>query len=225
MKPRVAPEKRPSVSRATESPSPSPMIAAVTASISRMPGPPAGPSLRMTTTSPGSIFPCVTAAIASSSSSNTRAGPAWWTRSWPESFTTQPSGARLPRRMAMPPVGLSGLASGLTTSWPGVSCAVAGQLADRLAVDGRRVLVQQAGLQQAGGDDGGAAGGVHVGGHEAPAGLEVAQQRRLRRRCGRSRRSRARGPPRGRRPAGAGRRWWSRRSWRSRRSRSRARRG
>ena len=57
MKPRVAPEKRPSVSRATESPSPSPMIAAVTASISRMPGPPAGPSLRMTTTSPGSIFP------------------------------------------------------------------------------------------------------------------------------------------------------------------------
>ena len=33
-------------------PAPRPTIAAVTASISRMPGPPAGPSLRMTTTSP-----------------------------------------------------------------------------------------------------------------------------------------------------------------------------
>ena len=42
--PRVAPEKRPSVSRATSSPSPSPTSAAVTASISRIPGPPAGPS-------------------------------------------------------------------------------------------------------------------------------------------------------------------------------------
>ena len=75
MKPRVAPEKRPSVISATESPSPSPTIAAVTASISRMPGPPAGPSLRITTTSPGLIWPLVTAAIAASSPSKTRAGP------------------------------------------------------------------------------------------------------------------------------------------------------
>ena len=43
-KPRVAPEKRPSVSSATDSPSPAPTIAAVTPSISRMPGPPFGPS-------------------------------------------------------------------------------------------------------------------------------------------------------------------------------------
>ena len=42
--PRVAPENRPSVSSATDSPSPAPMMAAVTASISRMPGPPLGPS-------------------------------------------------------------------------------------------------------------------------------------------------------------------------------------
>ena len=41
MKPRVAPEKRPSVISATDSPSPAPTIAAVTASISRIPGPPA----------------------------------------------------------------------------------------------------------------------------------------------------------------------------------------
>ena len=44
MRPWVAPEKRPSVTSATWSPRPSPTIAAVTCSISRMPGPPAGPS-------------------------------------------------------------------------------------------------------------------------------------------------------------------------------------
>ena len=44
IRPWVAPEKRPSVISATSSPSPSPTIAAVTCSISRMPGPPAGPS-------------------------------------------------------------------------------------------------------------------------------------------------------------------------------------
>ena len=42
--PWVAPEKRPSVTSATWSPRPSPTMAAVTCSISRMPGPPAGPS-------------------------------------------------------------------------------------------------------------------------------------------------------------------------------------
>ena len=44
MSPRVAPEKRPSVTIATESPSPAPTTEDVTLSISRIPGPPAGPS-------------------------------------------------------------------------------------------------------------------------------------------------------------------------------------
>ncbi len=44
MKPCVAPENRPSVIRATESLRPAPTIAPVTPSISRMPGPPTGPS-------------------------------------------------------------------------------------------------------------------------------------------------------------------------------------
>ena len=44
MSPRVAPEKRPSVTSATDSPSPAPTTADVMLSISRMPGPPAGPS-------------------------------------------------------------------------------------------------------------------------------------------------------------------------------------
>ena len=42
--PRVPPEKRPSVSNATVSPSPAPTIALVMPSISRIPGPPRGPS-------------------------------------------------------------------------------------------------------------------------------------------------------------------------------------
>ena len=41
--PVVPPEKRPSVSSRTSLPSPAPLIAPVTASISRMPGPPRGP--------------------------------------------------------------------------------------------------------------------------------------------------------------------------------------
>ena len=66
---------------ATSPPSPSPTSAAVTASISLMPGPPAGPSLRITITSPALIVRWVTAAIASSSDSKTRAGPVWVRRS------------------------------------------------------------------------------------------------------------------------------------------------
>ena len=87
-----------------------------------------------------------------------------------------------------------------------------GVLADRLAGDGRRVRVQQPGL------DAGAArarrdaaGGVQVGGEEAPARLEVAQQSACARRSRRSRRSTARRPSRARPRAGAARRWSSRR--------------
>ena len=66
MKPWVAPENRPSVTSATSSESPSPTIAAVTCSISRIPGPPTGPSKRITTTSPGLISPAFTAEKVSS---------------------------------------------------------------------------------------------------------------------------------------------------------------
>ncbi|CRF96153.1 Uncharacterised protein [Streptococcus pneumoniae] len=48
--PRVAPEKRPSVIKATSFPNPLPTIEEVGASISGMPGPPFGPSYLITTT-------------------------------------------------------------------------------------------------------------------------------------------------------------------------------
>jgi len=116
MKPWVPPEKRPSVTSATCSDRPAPTMAAVTWSISRMPGPPTGPSLRMTTTSPGWIPPLVMAWKQSSSRSKTFAGPA---------------------------------------------CRV------------RYVGVDQAGVQQAFGEQREPAGAVQVGGDVAAAGLEV----------------------------------------------------
>ena len=89
-----------------------------------MPGPPAGPSLRITTTSPATIRPCVTASIASSSHSKTRArARVMRLLVAGELRSTEPSGARLPRRMARPPVALTGSSTGRTTSWPGVSTA------------------------------------------------------------------------------------------------------
>ncbi len=125
IKPCVAPENRPSVTSATESPSPAPTMAAVTPSISRIPGPPFGPSCRITTTSPARMRPACTASKAASSPSNTRAGPRYVPKSCPATLTTQPSGARLPRRMTRPPVAFSGADNGRTTSCPGVSTAAA----------------------------------------------------------------------------------------------------
>ncbi len=51
------------------------MMAPVGLSISRMPGPPTGPSPRITTTSPALTLPARMAAVARSSPSNTRAVP------------------------------------------------------------------------------------------------------------------------------------------------------
>ena len=74
-------------------------------------------------TSLGLILAAFTAAKASSSRSKTRAGPRCTSFFWPETLATQPSGARLPRRMARPPSGLIGSSSACTTFWPGVSRA------------------------------------------------------------------------------------------------------
>ena len=54
------------------------------------------------------------AAMASSSLSNTRAGPVWVSISGATAlrFTTQPWGARLPQRICSPPVGEEGSSMG-----------------------------------------------------------------------------------------------------------------
>ena len=135
-----------------------------------MPGPPAGPSPRITTTSPAWISCASTAAIAASSPSNTRAGPACLRRSWPASLTTQPSGATLPRRIAKPPVGLSGSTAGARRAGPAVSARLVGVLADRRAGDGDRVGVEDAGLLQAVEHQRHAARLVEVGGGVRPPG-------------------------------------------------------
>ena len=66
--PRVPPENRPSVTSTTRV-YPSPIRAEVGESISGMPGPPRGPSYRITTTSPSRTWPERIAAIATCSPS------------------------------------------------------------------------------------------------------------------------------------------------------------
>ena len=104
--------------RATLEPSPIPAIADVGLSISLIPGPPLGPSYLITTTSPATIFPPLIAAIASSSLSNTLAGPSCTiiSSTTAERLTTLPSGARFPERTARPPVLLYGLSTVRITS-------------------------------------------------------------------------------------------------------------
>ncbi len=67
----------------------------------------------------------------------------------PDIFTTQPSGARFPRRMTRPPVGLTGSVSGRTTRWPGVSRAPGRMVRPAPAVDGQRLAVELPGSEQA----------------------------------------------------------------------------
>ena len=113
-----APENRPSVKRATEESIPRPARAAVGCNISRMPGPPLGPSFTITTTSPSAMRPEEIASYAASSPSNTRAGPLWRIISGSTALclTTEPSGAMFPYRIASPPSLWTGLSSGLMTS-------------------------------------------------------------------------------------------------------------
>ncbi len=116
--PLVAPEKRPSVRRATSLSNPIPQRAEVGASISRIPGPPFGPSYRMTTTSPFLISPSIIAWYASSSELNTLAGPskAYIFLLTADTLTTPPSGARLPYNTAIPLSLLCGLSYFFITS-------------------------------------------------------------------------------------------------------------
>ena len=73
--PREAPENLPSVTIAVvEANSGIPISASVVMNISGMPEP-FGPSYRITMTAPGDTFPCAMASCASSSRSNTAAGP------------------------------------------------------------------------------------------------------------------------------------------------------
>ena len=163
MKPWVAPEKRPSVSSATESPRPSPWSAAVTASISRIPGPPDGPSLRITTTSPA------------------------LDRARLDRGERVLLGLEHPRRAAVLPPAVAGelddAAVGREVAAQDREAAVGrervgerphdglalgllggvGLLADRLAGDGDRVAVEQPGLVQARGHERHAAGAPEVG--------------------------------------------------------------
>ncbi len=91
--------------RATFSPSPMPTICEVGASISRIPGPPLGPSNLITITSPSFIFPLEISSIADSSLSKTTAFPLNFIIDGltPLDLIIAPLGAKLPNNTAMPP--------------------------------------------------------------------------------------------------------------------------
>ena len=122
----------------------------------------------------------MTAAIAASSFSNTRAGPSCVDALVAGELDHAALGGEVAAQDREAAGGLDRRRrAGRTTRWPGVSCASRGVLADRAAGDGLGVVVEHAQLLQALGDDGDPAGLVQVGGDVAPAGLEVAEHRRV----------------------------------------------
>ena len=114
--PVVPPENLPSVISNTSFPRPAPFIAAVICNISLIPGPPLGPSFRMTTTSPFLILLLNRASNASCSLSKTFAGPLKVSISIPATLTTDPFGDKDPFSIAMPPSFEIGLFGKDTTS-------------------------------------------------------------------------------------------------------------
>mmetsp|Transcript_8681 Transcript_8681/g.24801 ORF Transcript_8681/g.24801 Transcript_8681/m.24801 type:complete len:200 (-) Transcript_8681:1137-1736(-) len=117
-KPCEPPENLPSVMSATQSPSPAPMMALVGVSISGIPGPPLGPSYRITMTQPLKDSGSSSKAWSICSSwLKHLAGPSNSRPSFPVIFATEPSGATLPYRICKWPVSLMGLSIGMTTSW------------------------------------------------------------------------------------------------------------
>ena len=104
--------------KATLSPSPCPIIAEVGLSISLIPGPPFGPSNRITTTSPSEIFFSRIAVIPSSSELKTFAFPVNRVPSLPVIFATAPSGAKFPYSTLKWLEFFTGLDNGRIIFWP-----------------------------------------------------------------------------------------------------------
>ena len=97
------------------SPCPLPTIIDDNDNISGIPGPPLGPTKRTTTTSPSTISSERTASMASSSESNTLAGPVMLRTLTPDTLATAPSGAKLPFKIINGPSARLGFSSGMMT--------------------------------------------------------------------------------------------------------------
>ena len=112
--PLFSPESSPSVTTETVSTRPAPESAAMKEQAKTVPGPPTGPIIRRITMSPATIAPWPSSAIATSSSSNTLAGPANCRAapSTAESLTIAPPGATLPRMIISPGSGRKGSDNG-----------------------------------------------------------------------------------------------------------------
>ena len=194
----------------------------MTLSISRIPGPPAGPSLRMIEHVAGRRSPPRRPRRCTPPRSRTRApgrcgAGARCPRPWPRRRRAR--GCRAGR--TSPLVGLYG-ASQENVTRPSGSGAPATAVGERAAGDGRRVAVDAAGADQLADQHRDAAGLLQVRRDVAAAGREARDHRRRPRARRTGRRASAGRPPRARSPGGGGRRWSSRRWPRSRPSRSAA---
>ena len=99
----------------------------------------------------------------------------------PASLTTQPSGARLPRRIASPPRALIGVSIGTTTSWPSVSTTAAA-ISPSVRPSTLSVLVStQPAFASSRATSATPPAGMDVGGDEAAERLQVGDDRRPRR--------------------------------------------
>ena len=177
-----------------------------------MPGPPTGPSPRITTTSPGLIFRAWIAAKQASSPSKTFAGPVMLRCFSPATLATAPSGARLPCRMTMMPWSNIGFSNGQHHALRlGEDARHVGEvLGQRLAGDGEAVAVQQTRVEQRLHHGRRAADAVQVEHDVLAARLQVGEVRHLRAEAVEVGQRPLAPRPRGRWPSGAAPRWSSR---------------
>ena len=221
--PRVAPEKRPSVMSATESPRPAPTIAAVTAEHLAHARTACWPFVADHDHVAGLIAWRWTASNAASSLSNTRAGPRCMRALGARQLQHRRPPARgCPSRITRPPCGLSGRSIGRTTSWPGVSTARPASSASVRPVTVSALPSMWPDFDEPLDHQRPAAGRVKLGRHEAARRLQVGDQRRAVADAIEVVQRQRRRPLRARSPAGAARRWSTRRSPPRPRSRSRS---
>ena len=99
-------------------------------------------------------------------------------KSCPATLTTQPSGARLPRRMTRPPVGFSGVRDRPNDL---LARRLHGGIRLPRRSSGRSPVIASAcstpACLQAAGDQPGAAGAVQIDGDESSAGFQIREQR------------------------------------------------
>ena len=172
----MAPEKRPSVTSATDSPRPAPTTEEVTLSISRMPGRPRVPRSAARARRPARRAPPGSRPRTTPRRRTRAPGPVCARRSVPGELHHAAVGSEVAAQRVERAARLE-RPDHLAVRGSGASAA---DLGEGAAVDGGRAAVHVAAADQLADQGGRAAGAVQVGGNPAPAGHEVGDHRRAR---------------------------------------------